>query len=412
MIQTAKGRRIWVRMLGNAQLTDGKPVRLYGTFQDIDAQKRNELEVKEIKNKLTSVFNSISEVVWSIQLPERKAILITPSAADLYEIPVPDLLANYHLWQSVVHPEDRHIIDQIENAIPLASFYYYEYRIITKSGKLKWLGHSGKLITDEAGNRVRVDGLTADISQRKQAELALAEEHRLLRTIIDNLPVNIYVKDLDSRKIVANRAEYEYLGASSEAEVLGKTDGDLYPDQTAASSRQEDLEVLDTGQPIVNRETFNIRRDGSKTWFLISKLPLRNLHGEIIGLVGISYDFSERKLNEEILRQTMEELRAAQEALEKQTEEIANLNNHLEQLVVERTRQLQRRNEQLKQYAFFNAHKLRAPIATILGLYQVLKLGVAPEEQLEIVQKLQQSVEELDQMVRQSQRLLADARDE
>jgi PAS domain S-box-containing protein len=411
-IQTAQGRRIWVRVLGNAELAEGRPVRLYGTFQDIDAQKRNELEVKEIKDQLASVFDSISEVVWSIRLPEREAILITPSAEDLYEIPVPALLANYQLWQSVVHPDDREVIGLIENALPTAQNYYYEYRIVTQSGKTKWLGHSGKLITDEVGNRIRVDGLIADISQRKQAEQALAEEHRLLRTIIDNLPVNIYVKDLNSRKIVANRTEYEYLGASSEAEVLGKDDTELYPDETAMASRNEDEEVFSSGRPIINRETFNIRRDGSKTWFLISKLPLRNLDGDTIGLVGISYDFSERKLNEEILRQTLEELRAAQEALEKQTEEIANLNNHLELLVEERTRQLQRRNEQLNQYAFFNAHKLRAPIATILGLYQVLKLDISLEEQLEVVHKLNETVVELDQMVRQSQRLLAEARDE
>jgi light-regulated signal transduction histidine kinase (bacteriophytochrome) len=80
-------------------------------------------------------------------------------------------------------------------------------------------------------------------------------------------------------------------------------------------------------------------------------------------------------------------------------------------LVEQRTEQLKRRNAQLNEYAFFNAHKLRAPIATILGLYQVLDLGITAEEREEIILKLRESVVLLDEMVKKSQSLLDEVND-
>lgn len=145
-----------------------------------------------------------------------------------------------------------------------------------------------------------------DISPVRRYERQVQDEKKLLRIIIDHLPINVYVKDLKSRKVLANRAEYEYVGFEREEDVIGKSDIELYPEESSRISLDEDQFVMTTGQAILNRETLNIRKDGHTCDFLVSKIPLRDAGGAIIGLVGISYDISHRKASESKMRELTE----------------------------------------------------------------------------------------------------------
>lgn len=118
----------------------------------------------------------------------------------------------------------------------------------------------------------------------------LMAEHSLLRTLIDNLPDCIYVKDIESRKVMANAADLKNLGFKTEAEVLGKTDYDFFPEEIASSLYFDDQEVLTTGNPIINREEQIMMPNGDMRWLLTSKIPLQDAAGAIIGLIGIGRD--------------------------------------------------------------------------------------------------------------------------
>ena len=133
-------------------------------------------------------------------------------------------------------------------------------------------------------------------------------DHKLLRTIIDNIPACVYVKDRKGRKVLANRSEYELWGYDSEEEILGKRDSELNDAANAAVSEKEDRQVLETGEPIIDKDSYT-EINGEECVLLVSKLPLRNKHGEIIGLVGISKDITERKNMENQLRDRNERLK-------------------------------------------------------------------------------------------------------
>ena len=139
----------------------------------------------------------------------------------------------------------------------------------------------------------------SDITERKQAEGTLYNERLLLRTLIDNIPDSIYSKDLACRKTLVNSAEVSYIGAKSEADVLGKSDFDIYPRELAEKFFADDQLVIQTGEPVLNREEYIFDEKQQKRWLLSSKLPLRNQDGRIIGLVGIGRDITERKHAEE-----------------------------------------------------------------------------------------------------------------
>jgi PAS domain S-box-containing protein len=210
-----------------------------------------------------------------------------------------ELLAKPY-WE-VVHPDDRQSVINFyeKQRKSLQEVSYLELRIQTRDGKTIWVGQNVRMFFNERWI-YKVSVVARDIQKIKETEQALSEERILLRTIIDNIPLNIYAKNQRFEKILANKAEYQFLGASSEKEVLGKRDEDLFPQTSARVADEEDQKVL-LGETLINAERLIELNSGKKTWFLISKVPLRNIENEVTGLVGISNDITAQKLAQEEL---------------------------------------------------------------------------------------------------------------
>jgi PAS domain S-box-containing protein len=117
----------------------------------------------------------------------------------------------------------------------------------------------------------------------------------LVRSVIDTLPDHIYAKDLESRFTVANAATVAFFGFESAAQMIGKSDFDLFPHETAVWFRTEEQELLRTGAPSANREAAVADRAGRQRWLLTTKVPLRDEGGHIIGLVGVNRDITDLK---------------------------------------------------------------------------------------------------------------------
>ncbi len=176
-------------------------------------------------------------------------------------------------------------------------------------GSKTWLRTSKVPVHDHNGTVIGILGTYEDITERKRTEEQLRYERGLLRTLIDNLPDAIYAKDNACRKTLANLADVRNMGCHSEAEVLGKNDFDLYPADIASAFFADDRSIIETGQPVLNREEYFVGAEGHKRWLLTSKLPLQDDKGQYIGLVGIGRDITERKRIEEELRESEERFR-------------------------------------------------------------------------------------------------------
>ena len=140
------------------------------------------------------------------------------------------------------------------------------------------------------------------IAAQRLAEKELRHERNILRTLIDNLPDAIYVKDTKSCKTIANAADVHNMDGQSEVDVLGRNDFDFYPADIAKAFYADDQSVIQTGQPILNKEEFFIDKEGKEHWLLTSKLPLRDEQGRIISLVGVGREITEQKRMEEALK--------------------------------------------------------------------------------------------------------------
>lgn len=173
-----------------------------------------------------------------------------------------------------------------------------ELSLLRKDGT-SVLVYSNHSVIDIPGKEKELFCIDIDLSERVAAEEKLVREQKLLRTLIDNLPATIYVKDAECRKIIANRADLDVIGAKSEEEILGKTDLETFSNEIGARGYTDDKMIIETGIPVLNREECFDDTRGTKNWLLTSKIPLTDDNGKIIGLVGIGRDITEQKNAEE-----------------------------------------------------------------------------------------------------------------
>jgi two-component system sensor histidine kinase/response regulator len=211
-----------------------------------------------------------------------------------------------------VHQDDREATKAVTGqlAVEGGDIVSFENRYRCKDGSYRWFLWTA---TPYAEQRF-IYAAARDITERKSMEDTLARERNLLRALMDNLPDHIFVKDVNSRFVLANTATLYSLGASSLEEVAGKSDFDFLQGEMADHFFRDEQEVCRSGRPLVNREELLIDRSGQKKWLLTTKVPLRDSTGETIGLVGMSHDISERKKIEEQWRQAKETAEVANRA--------------------------------------------------------------------------------------------------
>ncbi len=179
----------------------------------------------------------------------------------------------------------------------------------TDAGGRKQFVHAIKLpVYDPDGKVIGSQGILTDITEIKQAAEALHYEQALMAALMNTLPDVVYFKDAASRFIRVNPAMARRFGLSDPAQVVGKTDADFFSEEHASKALADEQEILSTGQPLVNIEEKETWPDGSETWVLTTKLPLRDDAGRIIGTCGISSNITARKRAEEALRLNQERL--------------------------------------------------------------------------------------------------------
>ena len=167
-----------------------------------------------------------------------------------------------------------------------------------KDGEKRLLAWNCRGIKDKDENFIGTLSSAQDITDRKLSEMKLENERILLKTILDNIPVAVYAKDKDGRKVLANSADLNNFN-KPEDEIIGHTDMDLYPENVAELTMADDFAVIRNGEQLINREEFIVNNAGERRWLLTSKVPWRNIDGEIVGLVGIGHDITDRKQAEE-----------------------------------------------------------------------------------------------------------------
>ena len=138
-------------------------------------------------------------------------------------------------------------------------------------------------LTDQNGTLLGESIIARDITDRKRAEEALAQERNLLRSLIDHMPDYIYVKDTRGKFLIANLATGRLMAAGAPDELLGKTDFDFHPRKLAAKYYADEQAIFQSGQPVLELEEPTVDTDGNERWLSTTKVPLRDAQDKISG---------------------------------------------------------------------------------------------------------------------------------
>ncbi len=159
-----------------------------------------------------------------------------------------------------------------------------------------------------------------------RVEAELESERQLLRTLVDQLPDLIYVKDAQGKFLVANRATAECLSAPSPEALAGKHSSLFQAGGFGPGAQAADEEVMRTGKPMLNRVEPATSASGQTRWMMTTRVPTFDGMGNVKGVVGICHDFTERKQIEEESQRAREEAEAANIA---KAEVLANISHEI-----------------------------------------------------------------------------------
>jgi PAS domain S-box-containing protein len=283
----------------------GKPTRWYGSSMDIHLQKEAERALRASEAEFRASFEDAS--VGMIQIdPETGSFLRINTAFREMMGYSQDVLPGLR-FTDILLPEDReqewaHLQDMVAGR---AKGYYSEGRLVRRDGATIWCIRSANLIFDERGKPGRISMVIRDITRKKKAEDALLDSEAKFKAFLHDSPLLAWSKDAEGR--------YVYLNSSFEKRFnvkldnwKGKTDMDIHQADYARVFRENDLQVLNTGEPLMGVEQM-LESDGSVSEWSSFKFRYTDSEGNAY-VGGVGYDITKQRLAEKASAEAREQL--------------------------------------------------------------------------------------------------------
>jgi len=261
-LQLPGGAWRWIHGRCQAEIgADGKPVRLFGTVQDITERKTMEEALTASNARWEFALDGAGEGVWDMDT-EKNTVFYSPRWKRMLGYEPDELPSDLGEWAKRLHPEEKNRVLQT-----LVAFirnhdqdsYTLEYRLQTKGGNYAWILDRGRVITrNDAGIPLRIIGTHTDISERKQAEDAIRASEALRRAVLDSVQDAIVAIDEADRIILFNKAAEAHYGYSA-TEIIGQPATQLIPERYHPGFMQFRAGAIPSVQRVKGR-----RRDGTE----------------------------------------------------------------------------------------------------------------------------------------------------
>lgn len=296
--------------------SDGSLIGILGISRDITIRKEAEEAIRSSSQKFEAIISAspdgigMAGIDGKIQLMSEKLATMHGFSSDKI-----DEYIGKSIFEFIDASNHELLSKNLQNLIQgNKNNKISEYLALKKDGTKFYSDVNSTVLYDKNGHPSSILFVERDITERKLAEENLQNERTLFRTIIDLIPDAVYVKDIEGKKILANPKEVELLGMNSESDIIGITDYNLLPDFEAKFSQSQDMKVIATGEALMNIESTLTDKKGKQHWLLGSKVPLKDIHGNITGIVGVTHDISDRKKAEDELKQLTTRLELATRA--------------------------------------------------------------------------------------------------
>ncbi len=276
---------------------------------------------------------------------------------------------SYDAWLSFIHPEDLEYVMKVskegERTFSNSSFYH---RIIRKNGVIRHILSQAQVEFNKESSAVGLTGVAHDITEMKETEKALAQSEANLLQIMDLMPQSIFVKDYNGKVVFANKSFASLYGLSTK-QMINRTLTEIMPVKSEAEYLlHQDRDVILSGEATTTPEFSFTDYGGNKHLFHTLKVPFTVVGTNEKAVLGLSNDITEQKLAE-----------------------------------TERTRMVAdivRRNKDLEQFSYIVSHNVRAPVANINGITEILQMsGLDKNDRERWIGELASSVKKLDEVI-------------
>lgn len=314
-----------------------------GLLIDISDRKLAESALQQSEARFQKMAANLPGMIYQYLLhPDGsdEFIYVSSGCWELYELEPEKLQNNSDLMWSTVHPEDlQPLLESVAISGKTLKPWIYEGRIVTRSGKLKWIRGIARPELQQGGD-ILWEGVTIDISDRKLAEIALSESkialqqanqelekrvlertealqtsQKMLWLVINNIPQLIVWKDRDSVYLGGNKNLANVAGFNHPSEIVGLTDYDMpwKPEETEFF-RACDRRIMATNTPEYHIIEPQLQADGTQRWLDTNKIPLHDNNGNVVGILCTFEDITERlsleakvRASEELFRTIFED---------------------------------------------------------------------------------------------------------
>jgi PAS domain S-box-containing protein len=264
-----------------------------GTDRDITERKQAEAALRESEDRFRSIVEhshtgifTIDNAFHFIYTNDRMAEIVGYSPEEMIGMDFRKLLTE----ESLRLVSDYYVRRQKGEKVPDR----YEMAFVRKDGERRAGELSASAARDAAGN-IRTLGHLLDITERKQAQEAVRQSQQMLQLVMNNIPQSIFWKDRNLTYLGCNDNFAQDAGKVSPEEVVGKTDYDMPWLDQAELYRADDQRVMDANQPVLGYEEPQTTPDGSQIWLRTSKVPLHDAEGQVMAVLGMYEDITERK---------------------------------------------------------------------------------------------------------------------
>jgi PAS domain S-box-containing protein len=293
----------------------GHILRYYGANQDITERKQIEEALAQEQYLTRALMESVADHIY-FKDAQSRFLRISKSQADRFGLSDPAEAIGKTDFDFFTEEHARPAYEDEQQIIRTGQPITKEERETWLDQPDSWVMTTKLPLRDESGKIVGTFGISHDTTGRKQAEALLAQERNLLRILIDNLPLYVYIKDRNSKFVINNKLHLNVMGAATQEEVIGKGDFDFFPPEDAALYFADEQALMEADQPLLNREEEVIdQTSGQQQWVTSTKIPYHDGQGNVIGFVGLTEDITERKQAELRLQELLEKVQQSEQLM-------------------------------------------------------------------------------------------------
>ncbi len=303
----------------------------------------------------------VSEIVWVLSIDGKRMLYMNQAADLVFGGMATQLDRRDFLWLGVIHPDDKPAILEQLSRIQSHPEFQAEFRVLTSIGTECWLEARFRLCQGSGGTPDHIGVLARDITHRVRTEQQLDEARAIYESLVQSIPLRVFRKNRQGRLVFCNETYCQSLGKTLD-ELIGKTDDDLFGPELAAKYKEDDRQVIISGQPMHKIEE-HPADDGSTTYVEVVKVPVKDARGNRIGIQGVFWDVSERINSQKRLERAKE---LAESASHAKSEFLASV-----------------------------SHEIRTPLNGVIGMTELLLESTSDREHREYLEIILQSGETL-----------------